>query len=113
MKLFNNYPNDEIAEDLQNNGPVYFSMVVFSDFKSYKGGVYMPTTTEQLGTHAVKCIGWGYDEGLDTYYWVCANSWDTQWGEQGFFRIAFNAYIGYKAGSAQNQYYNNESLISS
>ena len=37
------------------------------------------------GGHAVKILGWGTDNG--TPYWLVANSWDTDWGESGFFRI--------------------------
>lgn len=33
--------------------------------------------------HAVRIIGWG--DG----YWICANSFGKDWGENGFFRIAF------------------------
>jgi cathepsin B len=105
IKLYNDYPNEEMAKDIKENGPIYFSMVVFSDFKSYKSGVYYPTSTEQLGTHAIKCIGWGYDDENKSYYWICANSWSTEWGEDGYFRIGFNQYIGYKAGSANFAYY--------
>nr|CDJ88841.1 Peptidase C1A domain containing protein [Haemonchus contortus] len=39
-----------------------------------------------LGAHTVKIIGWGankYDK-----YWIVANSWNTDWGEDGgYFRI--------------------------
>ncbi|VDM81482.1 unnamed protein product [Strongylus vulgaris] len=38
-----------------------------------------------LGSHAVKVIGWGVDKGVD--YWLVANSWNTDWGENGYFRI--------------------------
>ena len=38
-----------------------------------------------LGGHAVKCIGYGTEKGVD--YWLMANSWGTQWGEDGFFKI--------------------------
>jgi C1A family cysteine protease len=100
-KLFFNYTNVEMAKDLYLHGPFYFSMVVFSDFKAYKGGVYHPISYEVSGTHAVKCVGWGIEEMSATPYWICANSWTTGWGEEGFFRIGFNNFIGYKAGSAR------------
>ena len=102
VNLHYNYSNVEMAQDIKEHGPIYLSMVVFSDFKAYKGGVYAPLEYEVLGTHAIKCLGWGWDEGLQTYYWVCANSWTTSWGEEGFFRIAFNAHIGYLGGSARH-----------
>ncbi|RCN47333.1 hypothetical protein ANCCAN_06621 [Ancylostoma caninum] len=40
---------------------------------------------QQTGAHAVKIIGWGVENG--TKYWRIANSWSTDWGEKGYFRI--------------------------
>lgn len=37
------------------------------------------------GGHAIKIIGWGVEN--DTPYWLVANSWNTSWGEKGFFKI--------------------------
>jgi len=37
------------------------------------------------GGHAIKVIGWGVENGQD--YWLCVNSWNTSWGEQGTFKI--------------------------
>ena len=34
-----------------------------------------------LGGHAVKMIGWGVDNGVP--YWLVANSWNTDWAENG------------------------------
>lgn len=38
------------------------------------------------GGHAVKLIGWGIDQGVP--FWLAANSWNTDWGEDGlsFYR---------------------------
>lgn len=104
IKLYFNYTNIDIANDIMEDGPLYMSMVVFADFKAYKGGVYYPIDYNVLGTHAVKCLGWGWDDEHKSHYWICANSWTTGWGEQGFFRIGFNNFIGYKAGSALTGY---------
>ncbi|EPB68434.1 papain family cysteine protease [Ancylostoma ceylanicum] len=38
----------------------------------------------QRGAHAVKVIGWGSENGTD--YWLIANSWNTDWGEDGMLR---------------------------
>lgn len=57
---------------------------VFS-FEHYTSGVYVHTAGKNLGGHAVKLIGWGTDAG--TPYWLIANSWNSDWGENGFFRI--------------------------
>ena len=61
---------------------------VYSDFMSYKSGVYKHTTGYQEGGHAVKMIGWGNEGGED--YWLCANSWGPSWGENGFFKMSMD-----------------------
>jgi len=58
---------------------------VYEDFFSYKSGVYHHVYGNLEGGHAVKIVGWGVDNGVK--YWTCANSWDSTWGEDGFFRI--------------------------
>jgi cathepsin B len=76
---------------IQNNilkfGPVEAAFAVYEDFIHYKSGIYTHISGSFLGGHAVKIVGWG-KEG-DTNYWIVANSWNTTWGEDGFFRIAF------------------------
>lgn len=37
--------------------------------------------------HSIVILGWGFDEETQTKYWICANSWGKEWGENGFFRI--------------------------
>jgi cathepsin B len=34
----------------------------------------------------VKLLGWGVENGEK--YWLAANSWNTNWGNGGFFKIA-------------------------
>lgn len=80
--------NPEAAKSLiYAGGPAETRFTVFEDFMSYKTGVYQYTTGKQLGGHAIKVVGWGQENGIN--YWICANSWSTSWGEDGFFRIAF------------------------
>ncbi|KHJ99374.1 hypothetical protein OESDEN_00612, partial [Oesophagostomum dentatum] len=43
------------------------------------------TAGKQEGGHAVKIIGWGKENGVP--YWLIANSWNTDWGEKGLFRM--------------------------
>jgi len=75
-----------IKEDIQANGPVETGFDVYADFMSYSGGIYQyDGVSGLLGGHAVKIIGWGEESG--TKYWIVANSWNTGWGEDGFFKI--------------------------
>jgi len=74
--------------DIAANGPVEAAFDVYDDFMSYQGGVYRRQSDNLLGGHAVKIVGWGVDAD-GTEYWIVANSWNTSWGENGFFRIAF------------------------
>jgi cathepsin B len=69
------------------NGPVEVLFYVYEDFYSYKSGVYKHVTGDDLGGHAVKLLGWGVENGEP--YWLCANSWGTGFGENGFFKIFF------------------------
>jgi len=76
-----------IQNEIQTNGPIEVAFSVYQDFMSYKSGVYQHTSGGYAGGHAVKMIGWGSESGLN--YWLCANSWNTSWGEAGYFKIAF------------------------
>nr|BAN20674.1 cathepsin B [Riptortus pedestris] len=66
-------------------GPVVADFMVYEDFYSYKEGVYQHKMGEEVSGHAVRIIGWGTEN--DTPYWLVANSWDTYWGDKGFFKI--------------------------
>ena len=79
---------NELKEDILTYGPIETGFYVYDDFMNYKSGIYKRTKGSVLkGGHAVKIIGWGKEE--DTEYWIVANSWGPEWGENGFFRIAF------------------------
>jgi cathepsin B len=71
---------------MMKHGSVSAAYHVYSDFPAYESGVYHKTAgAESLGGHAVKLVGWGVENGED--YWLAANSWDTTWGDKGFFKI--------------------------
>ena len=77
---------ESIKAALVNYGPLPIAMMVYEDFMYYKTGVYSYTTGKKLGGHAVLLVG--YDDAGQ--YFIVKNSWDSGWGEKGFFRIAYS-----------------------
>ena len=79
------YGIKEIKTELMTNGPMEVAFTVYEDFMTYKSGIYQHVTGANLGGHAVKLVGWGVENGVE--YWKIANSWNEDWGENGYFRI--------------------------
>ncbi|PIO71039.1 papain family cysteine protease [Teladorsagia circumcincta] len=80
---------EAIQREIMRNGPVVAGFTVYEDFAYYTGGVYRHKAGKKTGGHAVKVIGWGVErkEGESIPYWLVANSWHNDWGENGYFRI--------------------------
>ncbi|XP_031486094.1 cathepsin B-like protease 3 [Nymphaea colorata] len=75
-----------IMAEIYTNGPVEAGFAIYQDFPLYESGVYKHVSGKLIGHHAVKLIGWGTtEEGED--YWLAANSWNSGWGDNGFFKI--------------------------
>ena len=74
-----------MQKELMEKGTLSVAMTVYEDFETYSSGVYQHVTGRSLGGHAIKMIGWGVENG--TPYWLCVNSWNDTWGEQGTFKI--------------------------
>jgi cathepsin B len=76
-----------IQTDLMAHGPVQASMFLTSDFETYRSGVFTTSSKDYIGAHAVKITGWGVDINSSLPYWLVQNSWNREWGEDGYFRI--------------------------
>ena len=74
-----------MKEWLSNRGPLVTVFSVYSDFFYYQSGVYTHIAGDYVGGHCVCCVGYNDAQGC----WICKNSWGGNWGEAGFFRIAY------------------------
>ena len=54
-------------------------------FKFYKKGIIKKRCGDTID-HAVLAVGYGTDNGTD--YWLVKNSWNEEWGDNGYFKIA-------------------------
>ncbi|KAL6732933.1 hypothetical protein Aduo_003636 [Ancylostoma duodenale] len=76
---------EAIQKEIMKNGPVQGAITTYEDFSHYKKGIYVHTAGKETGGHAIKIIGWGVEKKVP--YWIVANSWNYDWGEDGHFRI--------------------------
>lgn len=75
----------EIKDWIATRGPLVACYTVYGDFYSYTGGIYRHVQGNARGGHCVSCVGYNDAQG----YWICKNSWGSNWGENGYFRIAY------------------------
>jgi hypothetical protein len=80
---------ESIKQEIYKWGPVSAGFQVYDNFmKAYNGTtIYMgPEKDSKLqGGHAIEIVGWGKENGVD-FWWIC-NSWGTDWGLSGYFRM--------------------------
>lgn len=82
-----------MMENLVKNGPLAVSFMVYKDFMHYKSGIYQHTELTdrfnpfEITNHVVMVAGYGFDSELKQKYWLVKNSWGSEWGENGYFRI--------------------------
>lgn len=68
------------------NGPIDVAIsATSSTLQLYRGGIITSTACGTTLNHAVNIVGYGEENGIP--YWILRNSWGTNWGESGYFRI--------------------------
>jgi len=78
---------DSIKTALINHGPLISCIRFWQDFYYYKKGVYSHKWGDRAGGHVVTIVG--YDDSKEC--WIVKNSWGTKWGEDGWFKMAYDA----------------------
>jgi C1A family cysteine protease len=84
-------PTSSTINDLKallQTGPVIVAMLVPDEFSYYTGGIfdYNGGPIPEYNGHAVLLVG--YNDTQE--YFKVKNSWGTNWGESGYFRISYN-----------------------
>jgi len=68
-------------------------------YRNHKSTDYFPDIEEDLTVlnHEVIIVGWKDDPSIGNGgYWICKNSWDTDWGYNGFCNIEYGGlFLGY------------------
>jgi len=80
---------DAIADAIAFQNPVSVAFQVTDDFVHYKSGVYSnPSCGDKPSqvNHAVLAVGFG-ETTAGKKYWIVKNSWNTHWGQDGYFFI--------------------------
>jgi C1A family cysteine protease len=80
-QIFDAYRKDSLT----HQGPMTACFTVYDDFFSYGGGVYHHVSGARAGGHCILVVGYSESQGC----WICKNSWGTEWGDAGFFKIAY------------------------
>jgi len=70
-----------VKSQMLSGGPVTFAFAVTNEFFGYESGVWT-LGCDAEPNHAVHTIGWGSN------YLLAQNSWTSEWGDQGRFKVA-------------------------
>lgn len=77
-----------IKKEILKNGPVIAQMTIFTDFLTYKEGIYHRSEDafKFNGQHIVKIVGWD-KQGDGNDFWIVENTFGEDWGENGTVRV--------------------------
>jgi C1A family cysteine protease len=93
----------ELIKEIRARGPIPGNMSVPWTFSYYKEGIFSQNSLKKNSgkfskttlfdknlswssvDHSILLVGYGEENGIK--YWIAMNTWGTQWGEGGYFRI--------------------------
>jgi len=108
---------DTIKNLIYQQGPIAAGIDVTDHFVQYfsyhhrETDVYPDTheTWQNRLNHIIVIIGWVDDASFENGgYWICKNSWGTDWGYDGYFNIEYGGlFVGAYIAWVEYQIYNN------
>jgi len=78
--------DEELMKEIYLRGPIASALRTSLEFRKWNGlGIFNHALADkQPEGHAIVVVGWGTSP---TPHWICRNSWGTEFGEKGYFRI--------------------------
>lgn len=77
-----------LEEILRNFGPISVAIEVKQSLYFYSSGIYYDSSCSKDGVnHAVLLVGYGVDSITNQRFWIIKNSWGTDWGDGGYFKL--------------------------
>ena len=83
-----NGSEEQIRFDIYKWGPVCSAFEVYEDFYTFnpKNSIYeWDGESKKISGHSIEIVGWGEENGKK--YWQIKNSWGTEWGINGYFKM--------------------------
>jgi len=78
--------DEELMKKLvYEHGAVVSTVKSAGPFQDYEGGIFAGCPEGDKVDHAIAVVGYGQENGVD--YWLVKNSWDENWGENGYIRV--------------------------
>ncbi|XP_065344636.1 cathepsin L-like [Cloeon dipterum] len=84
---------DDLQAAVATMGPVSVVINAKDSFRFYAEGVYYEpecSSKDEDLNHALLVIGYGTDDKTGMDYWLVKNSWGTDWGDEGYAKMARN-----------------------
>jgi cathepsin F/cysteine peptidase B len=82
-----NQDEETLKANLLSYGPISVACDA-SEWSFYKGGVVTSSTCKNSGVkldHAIQLVG--FNEDAEVPYWIVRNSWNTNWGNEGYIYL--------------------------
>ncbi|EFC45195.1 predicted protein, partial [Naegleria gruberi] len=85
-----------MMREIFNRGPISCGIDATKSLAHYNGGIFEEFREFIKLNHVISIVGWGIEK--DTKFWVVRNSWGSEFGLDGFFKIKRGVDLHYNLG---------------